>query len=1110
MNIKDTFAKLSEDTDRLNFNQVKFAVPQMQALMSFFRNSTAVGKLNKLQFVNCEIDEESMEVLLNGLKENLPIKSLNLTNIPMTGKGIESLLAALRTNKTLESLALCNVDTIRERFDAIVGVLRENKTLKWVGFGVNDMNLNAPIKFANEIPMGLVWFLDDAGKEKIALTQDRKILNSFNVNSGAISSVLEQMLGSVSSLERLRFANCDILDETIGLLSGGKSFKEISFINCRISPDVLNKLLKTLQTEQLFLIDGTVKQEGLPIIAESLKENKNLRFLSLRNNHLVDIAPLAEALEGNTTLGSLGVSDNPIGHLGLRTLCESIAKNSTLRQFSACNIGVDKNDRVGSIDPLKGRGTPLNIWLEDLRLPPMVIGGNQFIFRNIPINVETIRGLQANTNLKRLDFRNVEMTEEKLEAIAKTSKANKNIERIVFGANDMKLEGLIKLAKETTIELTWFLDDAGKEKIALTQDRKILNSFNVNSGAISSVLEQMLGSVSSLECLGFENCDILDETIGLLSWGKFFKEISFRNCRISSLEGLSKLKTEQLLLIDRTVKQEGLPVLQTSANLKRLDFRNVEMTEEKLEAIKALKAERLVFGVNDMNLEGLIKLANETSMELVWFLDDFGTESIELTQDRKRLRLYNVSSGAISFVLEQVLGSVSSLERLGFANCDILDETIGLLRGKSFKEIEFKGCCRISPNVWLNLSETLQTERLVLTNGTMKPECLPIIAKALKIEGLAFGANDMNLECLINLANKTHMRLSWFFDDAGTVKIELSRDHKSLLIHNMKLDISSVLKRMLVSFMSLEGLRFTNCDISDETIGLLCGDKSFEKVGFLGCRISSKGLSELSKASKIKKLWLINGTINQECLPLIAEALKVNKNLAWVLFSFNDISPEDLIEFSKETNIGLGFVWDETATGRIILSQDRKHLSIHNMRIDISSVLAQMLVAFTSLEGLRFTNCDISDKMVDLLCGDKSFEQVSFEGCRISSEGLGKLSKVSKIKKLWLTDETINQECLPIIAESLKENEGLQLLSLCNNHLENIAPLTEALKENTHLKALSISGNPIGEHGIVALFCTIAESPTIEQVCAIGVGVVEASRESLTAMLPDTVKVFWE
>ena len=86
----------------------------------------------------------------------------------------------------------------------------------------------------------------------------------------------------------------------------------------------------------------------------------------------------------------------------------------------------------------------------------------------------------------------------------------------------------------------------------------------------------------------------------------------------------------------------------------------------------------------------------------------------------------------------------------------------------------------------------------------------------------------------------------------------------------------------------------------------------------------------------------------------------------------------------------------------------------------------------------------------------------------------------------------------------------MQFLVLDDNVLKDIDLLTEALKENTTLKALSISGNPIGEHGIVALFCTIAESPTVDQVWAIGVGVEEASRERLTAMLPDTVKVFWE
>ena len=161
-------------------------------------------------------------------------------------------------------------------------------------------------------------------------------------------------------------------------------------------------------------------------------------------------------------------------------------------------------------------------------------------------------------------------------------------------------------------------------------------------------------------------------------------------------------------------------------------------------------------------------------------------------------------------------------------------------------------------------------------------------------------------------------------------------------------------------------------------------------------------------------------------------------------------SPENLIELSKKTKVGISWDLDEEHNVSIHIRSNGKGLHIVNTTDDISSTLGRMLDLDMASEYLWFENCIISAKVIQLLCR-YNFFTVGFRNCKIldPDKSLSEFSNL-KAKVLHLEKGTINKENLSTVLEALKENKALKLLGLERNDLTDtdMKPLFEALGIN--------------------------------------------------------------
>ena len=304
----------------------------MQSLMGLFMDRRG---FKGLEFVDCEIDEGSMEDLLDGLKTPHPsMETLWIINTPID---IEALLDALKTNKSLN----------------------------WLGFGPRDITIGSLIALSAKYPE--IWLcrnLEDSGKILVRQSGADMFIGEVKEDR-TIRSVLEQTVSLGKGSDCLCFVDCTISKEMITFLNRFR-FKSVDFQGCLIADEVLRKLSRELQTDKLWLTRGTINGRNLPIVLEALKENKTVKMLSLERNNLNcgHIRSLSDALKENTSLETLNISGNVLRKPGVTTLCKAIKENPTLKTLIAYDVFVTEEEMREALRELSTREVQLCVYWE--------------------------------------------------------------------------------------------------------------------------------------------------------------------------------------------------------------------------------------------------------------------------------------------------------------------------------------------------------------------------------------------------------------------------------------------------------------------------------------------------------------------------------------------------------------------------------------------------------------------------------------------------------------------------------------------------------------------------------------------------------------------------
>jgi Ran GTPase-activating protein (RanGAP) involved in mRNA processing and transport len=275
---------------------------------------------------------EIMQAIAELIKNAHTLKSLDLQKNVLQSPGIKIIGEALQYNYTLTSINLLfshigdNPDNPHNNHDttgaeAIAAVLKNNHTLTSINLGGNLLYAESACILADALAMNSTLVSFDLSQNKIS-----------DLGAKAISTALIKH----NSLTSLNLYRCSIGE------TGGQSIAH-ALIN--------NKVLTFLNLD-----NNNLGTESAVAIGNMLDQNHTLTTINLGFNFSIRSAgakAIAEGLENNKTLRTLGLNWSGIGNDGARSIAGVLAKNSSLTTIDLSRNKIDFEGTKAFIDAMR-------------------------------------------------------------------------------------------------------------------------------------------------------------------------------------------------------------------------------------------------------------------------------------------------------------------------------------------------------------------------------------------------------------------------------------------------------------------------------------------------------------------------------------------------------------------------------------------------------------------------------------------------------------------------------------------------------------------------------------------------------------------------------------
>ena len=586
--------------------------------------------------------------------------SLDLLNYDLTDKDISNLIQLIIDTDKLSSLSIRLSETLTDKV-----VL--NKLLRKISLKRQFTSLSFYIKYLKDDLLQI--FIDFIGKLEQTLNyleisikyqddnKEREILQNIlinlikNENSGITDINFSDC--KFNNEENLNLLNQFIIKNQNKLknltITKGKIFnnvftpditnlKKVEIIYCNISTllflpseilnlshnnigisgleNIVNNLNKESCTlKKLNLANNFIGDEGCFIIGECLKYNKSLVSLNLSGNNILDdgVVYIAQNLksEFNTTLKKINFRDNSITSKGIIQFC-TILKSETKDRFSKIDFSVNYLDDEGLSE--------YGYFISKFENLTSLILSDKFSknsLNNYFIYCESL------TNIKKIIFYQINLTEESTKYLMQILLNNKNIEIIKISSNRALHDGILDITKgiEHNLKLTHLclktcnIGDSGAEALASALFKNIfikdidLDDNKISTKGIEALCDKVLGKVS-LTALNLAH-NLIDEE-GSVFIGNSLQtanELEYLNLNSNSLKdegciniakGLeNNLVIRELYLDNNSIENKGADelgkYLKNKENLMYLGLSSNKITEinddfsQLLEWLKVIK-----------------------------------------------------------------------------------------------------------------------------------------------------------------------------------------------------------------------------------------------------------------------------------------------------------------------------------------------------------------------------------------------------------------------------------------------------------------------------------------------------------------------------------------
>ena len=710
----------------------------------------------------------------------------------------------------------------------------------------------------------------------------------------------------ITNLKKLDIIYCDISSilyfpsEILNL-----SHNNISKLGLeKIANNLKNKLctLKKLNLENNY-----IGNDGCFILSESLKDNKSLISLNLTQNNILDegLIYFANNLKSeiNNTLKKINFRNNSITSEGIIHFC-TILKEEPIDRFNKIDFSVNDLDDLGLSE--------YGYFISKFENISSLYLSNKFSKNHLNNYFIYCQNL---TNIKKIKFNQINLTEESSSYLTPILQNNKNLETFVLSSNRVLHDGIMDICSglKYTLKLTHlslrtcFIGDNGAEALASALFNNIfikdidLDDNKISTKGIQALSEKLLGKIS-LNKINLAHNSINEEGAAFL--GK-------------SLENATNLKT--LILSSNYLKDEGCQYiakgLENNFNIKDLLLDN--------NGIGNIGADEL--GKKLKNKENLMFLSL-SSNNITEISDDFGKlfEWLEII----RIADNPLYPSAILNIFSYTANN-RFFKRIRF-KCNDKYLFRNISNNNNLKIFDLSYNDNININLIKNILNLKNISKISLQNSHLNDTDIQRISQYIQelsppLKELHLQSNSITSqggEFLANLIkNNTHLKILNLADNSlqsqGVIYIcDAIINYKNviseLLINNVKCNDYCVekIKKMIkiskkLKILSLMENKFTNRGI-DGILSTLRLNDTLKQLSLGNKYINSNAFINLKDYLSFNKSLILleikSSKVSDDILNQMKKIFLYNKTLSYLSLIDNLLTKEGIISFGQFLN----------------------------------------------------------------------------------------------------------------------------------------------------------------------------------------------------------------
>ena len=1000
----------------------------------------------------------SADVILQALTQNSKLKLLNLTNNNITGQTVKQLANVIKNNRNLNQLRLAS-NMLGPSAIVILKALKENCKLKILHLQNNNMTGRVAEDLANVIKNNSCLeeiflsnnYLDSSALKILQALKENSKLKSLDLSSNNMTEQVAEHLGNViknnPNLEHLSLGNSKLGPSAAVVLEALTQNSKLKLLNLndnKMTKQVVKHLASVIKNNSNLNYLGLANNLLGPsanVILQTLKENKKLQIIHLRNNNMTE--KVAEDL-ANVIKNNIGLEEILISHNDLKSSAAVVLQ--ALKEGSKLKIlDLSSNSMTEQVAEDLANVIKANSNLEQLNLGNNKLGPSTRII---------LQALKGNSKLVSLNLNSNNMTGQAADDLASVIKSNSSLEKLYLSENGLKSSAVIILQALKGNSKLRFLD---------------LNSNNM-TGQVAEYLADVIMKNPNLEQLGLRNNKLGQYAVLIL-------QALMRNSKLTVLNLNKNKMTGQ-------VAKDLAQVIKNNSNLQELYLSDNDLKSsagvifQALIGIKHLKI--LSFTNNYVPHSFPIDMtSNNPFITELWLggnmLQSRLIDVVVNCRSLTFLKVMEVSHNSISPTevvhLASLVSKISSLQALMFDGMVLnAKERFHVQFYDASKQILMANSHSSNEN---ELFEIMHLEMWRTEFADRMKFCYDIknyFSTDVRVMQINNFCADRNLYSLLSVVKQAEQTLSCL--DATNMIVSLFSIIKTVKVldlgySNIKKEAADKLAEALNYNNVLEQLWLRGNRLGLDKVGLILTslqniftlrllDLSYNNIG----STSADGIAAVIISNHfLEQLWLDGNMLMTTGVAIIADALNKHFNLKLLSLSNNGITEDAAEKISAIVN-------NNTLLGLLLSNNQLESIGTYEIAESCGGMKFLHILELTN----NRINATAADELAITLTNCACLKEFYLGNNNLATTGAVKICQALKytpiLQVLALNNNNISTEAASIICNVINTNSNLDILLLGGNNLQTtgVVQIADTIKNNNIiLQLLSLSDNNVDE-----------------------------------------------